>query len=69
MPIRVGDEVKINRGGKKDSEGKVVQVYRKRYLVHVERVNREKSAFVRVRSGLTRQATARLLRSACTLPT
>lgn len=44
MPIRVGDEVKINRGGKKDSEGKVVQVYRKRYLVHVERVSREKSA-------------------------
>lgn len=31
------------RGSQKDREGKVVSVYRLKYVIHVERVNREKS--------------------------
>ncbi|KNE71519.1 60S ribosomal protein [Allomyces macrogynus ATCC 38327] len=42
LPIRKDDEVKIVRGTFKGREGKVVQVYRKKYVIHVERVTRDK---------------------------
>lgn len=42
LPIRRDDEVQIVRGSNKGREGKIVQVYRKKWIVHVERVNREK---------------------------
>lgn len=42
MPIRKDDEVTIVRGIYKGREGKVVQVYRKKWVIHVERVTREK---------------------------
>ena len=42
MPIRKGDEVVIKRGRNKDREGKVTQVYRKKWVIHVERVQRDK---------------------------
>jgi len=42
MPIRKDDEVIILRGSYKGREGKVVQVYRKKWVVQVERVHREK---------------------------
>jgi large subunit ribosomal protein L26e len=42
MPIRKDDEVKIVRGGSKDKEGKVITVYRLKYVIHVERVTRDK---------------------------
>ncbi|KAI8334027.1 translation protein SH3-like domain-containing protein [Chlamydoabsidia padenii] len=42
MPIRRDDEVTVVRGTYKGREGKVVQVYRKKYVIHIERVTREK---------------------------
>ena len=42
MPIRKDDEVSVVRGTYKGREGKVVQVYRKKWVIHVERITREK---------------------------
>ncbi|KAI7785343.1 60s ribosomal protein l26 [Diaporthe eres] len=42
IPIRKDDEVQIVRGSNKDKEGKVTSVYRLKYVIHVERVTREK---------------------------
>ncbi|KAF7725278.1 60S ribosomal protein L26 [Apophysomyces ossiformis] len=42
MPIRKDDEVLVVRGTYKGREGKVVQVYRKKWVIHIERVSREK---------------------------
>jgi large subunit ribosomal protein L26e len=42
IPVRKGDEVQIVRGQNKDKEGKVTSVYRLKYVIHVERVVREK---------------------------
>jgi len=44
MPIRKDDEVMIVRGHFKSQQvGKVIQCYRKKYVVHIERVQREKA--------------------------
>lgn len=43
IPIRKDDEVVISRGSNKGREGKVTSVYRLKYVVHIERVTREKS--------------------------
>ncbi|CAM8901005.1 unnamed protein product [Rhodiola kirilowii] len=42
MPIRKDDEVLVARGTFKGREGKVVQVYRRKWVIHVERITREK---------------------------
>jgi large subunit ribosomal protein L26e len=42
VPIRKGDEIKILKGKGKNKTGKVVQVYRKKWCIHVDKVNREK---------------------------
>ncbi|KAI7883474.1 ribosomal protein L24 [Lichtheimia hyalospora FSU 10163] len=42
IPVRTDDEVMVVRGSLKGREGKVVQVYRKKWVIHIERVNREK---------------------------
>merc|ERR1711924_26425 len=43
VPIRRDDEVMIVRGHFHDREGKVTQVYRKKWCIHVERVTRDKA--------------------------
>ncbi|KAI9731334.1 MAG: 60S ribosomal protein L26A [Cirrosporium novae-zelandiae] len=43
IPIRKDDEVVITRGTNKGREGKVTSVYRLKYVIHVERVSREKT--------------------------
>jgi large subunit ribosomal protein L26e len=43
LPIRMDDEVMVVRGHFADREGKVVECYRKKYVIHVERVTREKA--------------------------
>jgi ribosomal protein uL24 len=43
IPIRKDDEVTIVRGSNKGRDGKVISVYRLKYLIHIERVSREKS--------------------------
>ncbi|OQR92556.1 60S ribosomal protein L26e, partial [Thraustotheca clavata] len=42
MPIRKDDEVTIVRGSFKNREGRVTQCYRKKFVIHVERVVKEK---------------------------
>jgi len=42
IPIRKDDEVLIVRGKYKGREGKVTQVYRKKWVIHVDRVHRDK---------------------------
>ncbi|KDD73907.1 hypothetical protein H632_c1741p0, partial [Helicosporidium sp. ATCC 50920] len=38
VPIRKDDEVTVVRGSFKGREGKVVQVYRKKWVIHIERL-------------------------------
>merc|ERR1711908_198505 len=52
MPIRKDDEVIVVRGSNKGREGKVIQVYRKKYVIHIERVTREKSNGSTVNVGI-----------------
>jgi len=52
MPIRKDDEVTITRGMYKTREGKVTAVYRKKWVVHVERITREKANAVSVPVGI-----------------
>ncbi|MCJ1429077.1 60S ribosomal protein L26B [Sticta canariensis] len=43
IPIRKDDEVLVTRGTNKGREGKIISVYRLKYVVHIERLVREKS--------------------------
>merc|ERR1712188_195134 len=52
MPIRKDDEVIVVRGINRGREGKVIQVYRKKYVIHIERVTREKSNGSTVNVGI-----------------
>merc|ERR1712227_106367 len=52
MPIRKDDEVIVVRGSHCGREGKVIQVYRKKYVIHIERVTREKSNGSTVNVGI-----------------
>lgn len=51
IPIRKDDEVMVVRGSNKGREGKVTSVYRLKYVVHIERVVREKSSGASVPLG------------------
>ncbi|KAF5870466.1 putative 60s ribosomal protein l26 protein [Botrytis fragariae] len=52
IPIRKDDEVTIVRGSNKGSEGKITSVYRLKYIVHIERVVKEKSSGQSVPLGI-----------------
>ena len=52
MPIRKDDEVTIVRGGVKNREGRVTAVYRKKFVIHVERVVKEKANGATVPIGI-----------------
>ena len=53
LPIKRGDTVKILKGKAKGKEGKVVQVYRKRNVIYVDKCQRDKnngqSVFIPIR--------------------
>ena len=42
MPIRKDDTVVVVRGSSKNKDGKVIDVYRKRYQIHIERLTRDR---------------------------
>ena len=42
VPIRVNDEVRVTRGKFKNREGKVEQVYRKKWVIHIKNITRDK---------------------------
>jgi len=52
MPIRKDDEVTVVRGTFKGREGKVVEVYRKKWVIHIERLIREKANGASVPVGI-----------------
>lgn len=52
MPVRKDDEVQIVRGTYKGREGKVVLVYRRRWVIHIERITREKVNGTTVNVGI-----------------
>jgi len=52
IPVRKGDEVTIVRGTNKDKEGKILSVYRLKYVIHIERVTREKATGQSVPLGI-----------------
>ena len=43
IPVRKDDEVVVTRGSNKGREGKITSVYRLKYVIHIERLTREKS--------------------------
>jgi len=52
IPIRKDDEVQVVRGTFKNRDGKVTQVYRKKYVIHIERITREKNNGATVNLGV-----------------
>jgi len=52
VPIRKDDEVQVVRGTYKGREGKVVQVYRRKWVIHIERITREKVNGATVNVGI-----------------
>ena len=53
MPIRKDDEVLVVRGHYKGQQvGKVVQVYRKKFEIYIERIQREKANGASVHVGI-----------------
>jgi len=53
MPIRKDDEVQVVRGHYKGQQvGKIVQVYRKKFVVYIERIQREKANGANVYVGI-----------------
>ncbi len=53
MPIRKDDEVEIVRGRFKKREGKVMAVFRKKYVIYVDRATREKNNGATVQVGIS----------------
>jgi len=43
LPIRKDDEVKVARGTHKGQEGKVTTVYRRKFLVYIDKLKRNKA--------------------------
>ncbi|TMS33587.1 hypothetical protein L596_001310 [Steinernema carpocapsae] len=43
IPIRLDDEVEIARGHHKGNTGRVVRVCRKKYVIHIDKVTRERA--------------------------
>eukprot|EP01116_Phalansterium_solitarium_P011844 TRINITY_DN27666_c0_g1_i1.p1 TRINITY_DN27666_c0_g1~~TRINITY_DN27666_c0_g1_i1.p1 ORF type:complete len:166 (-),score=59.38 TRINITY_DN27666_c0_g1_i1:81-515(-) len=52
MPIRKDDEVVVVRGTYKQREGKVIQVYRKKFVIHIEKLTRERANGATVNIGI-----------------
>jgi len=52
LPVRKDDEVQVSRGTLKGREGKVTAVYRKKYVIHVDKITREKANGTTVNIGL-----------------
>ncbi|VDI01217.1 Hypothetical predicted protein, partial [Mytilus galloprovincialis] len=53
VPIRKDDEVQVVRGHYKGQQvGKVVQVYRKKFVIYIERIQREKANGASVHVGI-----------------
>eukprot|EP01117_Protostelium_nocturnum_P010760 TRINITY_DN3878_c0_g1_i4.p1 TRINITY_DN3878_c0_g1~~TRINITY_DN3878_c0_g1_i4.p1 ORF type:complete len:148 (+),score=27.76 TRINITY_DN3878_c0_g1_i4:79-522(+) len=52
LPVRKDDEVQVVRGTLKGREGKVTAVYRRKYVIHVDKITRDKANGQTVNVGL-----------------
>jgi len=52
VPIRKDDEVRVVRGKYKNREGKVCQVYRKKWVIHITNVTRDKVNGSTINAGI-----------------
>lgn len=52
LPVRKDDEVTVVRGSCKGRDGKIVQVYRKKWVIHIDKVTREKANGAVVQIGI-----------------
>jgi len=52
LPIRKDDEVKVVRGTYKGREGKITSVYRKKFVIYIEKLTREKANGATVNIGI-----------------
>eukprot|EP00922_Rhytidocystis_sp_ex-Travisia-forbesii_P061523 GHVS01091171.1.p1 GENE.GHVS01091171.1~~GHVS01091171.1.p1 ORF type:complete len:144 (+),score=22.96 GHVS01091171.1:134-565(+) len=52
MPIRKDDEVIVRSGAHVETEGRVVQVYRKKWVIHLDRLQRDKANGEQVPIGI-----------------
>ncbi|KAG1669511.1 hypothetical protein FOA52_015678 [Chlamydomonas sp. UWO 241] len=52
IPVRKDDEVQVVRGTYKGREGKVIAVYRRKWVIHIERITREKTNGATVQVGI-----------------
>merc|ERR1719164_88903 len=43
LPVRKDDEVLVTRGHYKGQQGKIIACYRKKWVIHIERLHREKA--------------------------
>ena len=43
IPVRHGDTVRIKRGGSRGKEGKVSEVYRRKWCIYIENVTKRKT--------------------------
>uniref|UniRef100_A0A914QY74 KOW domain-containing protein n=1 Tax=Panagrolaimus davidi TaxID=227884 RepID=A0A914QY74_9BILA len=52
IPIRVDDEVQVARGHYKGNSGRVLRVYRKKFIIHIDKITREKANGATVHVGI-----------------
>ncbi|GMH48790.1 hypothetical protein TrRE_jg3116, partial [Triparma retinervis] len=52
MPVRVDDEVTVVRGSFRNREGKIVACPRRKFVIHIERVTREKANGATIQVGI-----------------
>ena len=52
VAVRKDDEVSVVRGTYKGREGKVIQCYRRKWVIHIERITREKASGATVQVGI-----------------
>lgn len=52
IPVRKDDEVLVTRGQFKGREGKVISVYRKKYVIHIDKLTRDKGNGQPVQAGI-----------------
>eukprot|EP00300_Choanocystis_sp_HF-7_P035733 c50018_g1_i1.p1 GENE.c50018_g1_i1~~c50018_g1_i1.p1 ORF type:complete len:171 (+),score=13.31 c50018_g1_i1:30-515(+) len=52
LPVRKEDEVEVTRGQFKGRSGKIIACYRKKYVIHVDRITREKANGATVQVGI-----------------
>lgn len=52
IPVVKGDEVIVKRGSHKGHTGKITQVYRKKYVIHIENLNRKNAREQQVPLGI-----------------